>query len=119
MTIEKPQGSDAPALSYPRLKGGNPIIISCPMSEEQHALHKDLVARYERLHPIAVGEPATQEDLDTWYELLRSGKVDPREPLAIATDHRKLALDSRLLSVTATDFPGSKINASESTLPAT
>ena len=31
--------------------------------------------------------------------------------LAITTDGRKLALDARLLSATAEDFPGSKINA--------
>ena len=39
-------------------------------------------------------------------------KVDPREDnaLAITTDGRKLALDARLLSATAEDFPGSKIN---------
>ena len=42
-----------------------------------------------------------------------SEKVDPREDnaLAITTDGRKLALDARLLSATAEDFPGSKINA--------
>jgi hypothetical protein len=31
--------------------------------------------------------------------------------LAITTDGRKLALDARLLSATAADFPNSKINA--------
>ena len=42
-----------------------------------------------------------------------SQKVDPREDnaLAITTDGRKLALDARLLSATAADFPDSKINA--------
>ena len=47
------------------------------------------------------------------YERLRSQKVDPREDnaLAITTDGRKLALDARLLSGTAADFPGSKVNA--------
>src|SRR5262249_38414435 len=46
------------------------------------------------------------------YERLRSSKVDPREDnaLAITTDGRKLALDARLLSAVAADFPGSKIN---------
>src|SRR5207247_2305514 len=60
--------------------------------EEQHALQQELVARYERL---------------------RSQKVDPREDnaLAITTDGRKLALDARLLSGEAADFPGSKVNA--------
>ena len=40
-------------------------------------------------------------------------KVDPSEDnaLAITTDGRKLALDARLLSATAADLPGSKINA--------
>ena len=47
------------------------------------------------------------------YERLRSQKVDPREDnaLAITTDGRKLALDARMLSATAPDFPDSKINA--------
>src|ERR1700735_2948636 len=36
---------------------GKPIVVACPMSEEQHALQQELVARYERL---------------------RSSKVDPR-----------------------------------------
>ena len=62
------------------------------MSDEQAALQQELVARYDRL---------------------RSQKVDPREDnaLAITTDGRKLALDARLLSAAAADFPGSKINA--------
>jgi hypothetical protein len=47
------------------------------------------------------------------YERLRSQKVDPRQDnaLAITTDGRKLALDARMLSGQAPDFPGSKINA--------
>ena len=47
------------------------------------------------------------------YEAIRSGKVKPWEDnaLAITTDGRKLALDARLLSPHAEDFPGSKINA--------
>ena len=47
------------------------------------------------------------------YEAIRSGKVKPWEDnaLAITTDGRKLALDARLLSATAADFPDSKINA--------
>jgi N12 class adenine-specific DNA methylase/SAM-dependent methyltransferase len=79
-------------LPRPALEGGKPIIVACPMSEEQAALQQELVARYERL---------------------RSQKVDPREDnaLAITTDGRKLALDARMLSASATDFPGSKINA--------
>src|SRR5262249_54829535 len=61
-------------LPRPRLEGGKPIVTPCPMSEEQHTLQQELVARYERL---------------------RSEKVDPRidNALAITTDGRKLALD--------------------------
>src|SRR5712692_9972752 len=79
-------------LPRPALEGGKPFVVACPMSEEQHALQQELVERYDRL---------------------RSQKVDPREDnaLAITTDGRKLALDARLLSETAGDFPGSKVNA--------
>jgi hypothetical protein len=79
-------------LPRPRLEGGKPTVIACPMSEEQHALQEKLVERYERL---------------------RSQKVDPREDnaLAITTDGRKLAIDARMLSASAPDFPGSKVNA--------
>src|SRR5262249_9664158 len=71
---------------------GKAIVIACPMSDEQHALQQELVERYERL---------------------RSQKVDPREDnaLNITTDGRKLATDARMLSATAPDFPGSKVNA--------
>src|SRR5437868_9305869 len=79
-------------LPRPRLQGGKPIVVACPMSEEQHTLPHELVERYERL---------------------RSQKVDPRvdNALAITTDGRKLALDARLLTGDAPDFPGSKVNA--------
>jgi N12 class adenine-specific DNA methylase/predicted RNA methylase len=79
-------------LPRPELEGGKPFVVACPMSDEQAALQQELVARYDRL---------------------RSQKVDPREDnaLAITTDGRKLALDARLLSGNAADFPGSKINA--------
>ena len=79
-------------LPRPRLETGKPMVVACPMSDEQHALQDQLVARYERL---------------------RSQKVDPREDnaLAITGDGRKLALDARMLSSEAADFPGSKINA--------
>jgi hypothetical protein len=79
-------------LPRPRLETGKPAVIACPMSDEQHALQHELVERYERL---------------------RSQKVDPRvdNALNITTDGRKLATDSRMLSPTAPDFPGSKINA--------
>ena len=78
-------------LPRPRLQGGKPIVVACPMSEEQHALQQELVERYERL---------------------RSQKVDPRvdNALAITTDGRKLATDARMLSATAPDFPESKVN---------
>jgi hypothetical protein len=78
-------------LPRPKLKGGKPSIISCPMSETQRLIQDELVARYDRL---------------------RTQKVDPREDnaLAITTDGRKLALDARLIGPGADD-PGSKINA--------
>src|SRR5271170_7781544 len=78
-------------LPRPRLQGGKPIVVACPMSDEQHALQQELVKRYERL---------------------RSEKVDPREDnaLSITTDGRKLATDARMLSATAPDFAESKIN---------
>src|SRR5262249_43792089 len=71
---------------------GKPIVVACPMSEEQHALQQRLVERYEQL---------------------RSRKVDPREDnaLAITTDGRKLATEARLLSEETTDFAESKLNA--------
>ncbi len=79
-------------LPRPRLEGGKPHVVACPMSDEQAELQRELVARYDRL---------------------RSQKVDPREDnaLAITTDGRKLALDARLLSGGAEDCPRSKINA--------
>ena len=79
-------------LPRPKLETGKAIVVACPMSDEQAALQQELVARYERL---------------------RKEKVDPREDnaLAITTDGRKLALDARLLSAHAADFPESKINA--------
>jgi N12 class adenine-specific DNA methylase len=79
-------------LPRPKLKSGKPIVVACPMSDEQAKLQQELVGRYERL---------------------RKEKVDPRvdNALAITTDGRKLALDARLLSAAAEDFPGSKMNA--------
>src|SRR5438128_10782423 len=66
-------------LPRPALRGGKPLVVACPMSEEQHALQHPLVARSERR---------------------RTEKIDPREDnaLAITTDGRKLALDGRMLS---------------------
>ncbi len=79
-------------LPLPALQGGKPIVIACPMSDEQRRIQQELVGRYERL---------------------RKEKVDPRvdNALAITTDGRKLALDVRLISAGAEDFPESKINA--------
>jgi N12 class adenine-specific DNA methylase len=79
-------------LPRPRLETGQPIVVACPMSQEQRALQEGLVARYERL---------------------RSQRVDPREDnaLAITTDGRKLALDARMLSAAAADFPQGKVSA--------
>jgi hypothetical protein len=78
-------------LPRPSLEGGKPIVVACPMSEEQHELQQKLVERYERL---------------------RSQKVDPRvdNALNITTDGRKLATDARMLSASAPDFPESKVN---------
>ncbi len=86
------QTADMLDLPRPRLDGGKPAVVACVMSEEQRALQQQLVERYDRL---------------------RTQKVDPRDDnaLAITTDGRKLALDARLLSATAADFPGSKVNA--------
>ena len=79
-------------LPRPRLEGGKPIVVACPMSEEQHALQQELVARYERLR--------SQKKLNPGR--ITVGHHDRR---------RKLALDARMLSATAPDFPGSKVNA--------
>ena len=78
-------------LPRPRLEDGKPIVVACPMSQEQQGLQDELVKRYERL---------------------RSQKVDPRidNALNITTDGRKLAIDARMLSPTAPDFAGSKVN---------
>ncbi len=78
-------------LPRPRLQGGKPSVVACPMSEEQHELQDSLVKRYERL---------------------RSGGIDPRvdNALNITTDGRKLATDARMLSASAPDFPQSKVN---------
>jgi len=86
------QTADMLNLPRPRLETGKAIVVACPMSDQQRELQQKLVERYERI---------------------RSQKVDPREDnaLAITTDGRKLAVDARMLSPTAPDFEGSKINA--------
>lgn len=79
-------------LPRPKLKGGKPVVVACPMSDERHELQQELVERCEQL---------------------RSQKLDPRvvdNALAITTDGRKLAIDARMLSPTALDFPESKVN---------
>jgi len=43
------QTADMLNLPRPRLEGGKPCVVPCPMSEEQCALQEGLVARYERL----------------------------------------------------------------------
>jgi len=85
------QTADMLNLPRPKLQGGKPTVVACPMSEEQQQLQQELVERYEKL---------------------RSQKVDPRidNALNITTDGRKLATDARMLSATAPDFPESKIN---------
>jgi N12 class adenine-specific DNA methylase len=86
------QTSEMLNLPCPTLEGGKPHVIACPMTPEQQELQDGLVARYERI---------------------RSTKVDPREDnaLAITTDGRKLALDARMLSGSASQSPYSKLNA--------
>jgi len=86
------QTADMLDLPKPKLNGGKPQTIACPMSEQQKELQDELVERYERI---------------------RNSKVDPRvdNALKITTDGRKLALDGRMLSPDAEDIPGSKINA--------
>ena len=44
-------------LPRPRLETGKPIVVACPMSDEQHALQQELVERYERLRSQKV-DPA-------------------------------------------------------------
>ena len=79
-------------LPRPKLETGKAIVVACPMSDEQYKLQQELVERYDRL---------------------RTMKIDPREDnaLSITTDGRKLALDGRMLSNSAKDFAGSKVNA--------
>ncbi len=78
-------------LLRPRLAGGKPFVVACPMSPEQSKLQAELVERYDRI---------------------RHEKVDPRidNAINITTDGRKLATDARMLSARAEDFPESKVN---------
>ncbi len=86
------QTPDMLKLPVPALKTGKPITVACPMTDEQMDIQSELVARYDRL---------------------RTQKIDPRvdNALAITTDGRKLALDARMLSSDAPDYPDSKVNA--------
>lgn len=79
-------------LPRPKLEGGKPHVVACPMSDAQARVQQEMVKRYDRI---------------------RTQKVDPREDnaLAITTDGRKLALDARLVDAGARDFPESKVNA--------
>ena len=74
-------------LPRPRLQGGKPIVVACPMSEEQHALQQELVERYERL---------------------RSQKVDPRVDNALDHHHRRTQARHRRKDALGhgTGFPG-------------
>jgi hypothetical protein len=85
------QTAEMLGLPRPKLEGGNPQTVACPMSDVQCELQAKPVERYERI---------------------RNTKVDPPEDyaLAITTDGRKLALDGRMLQG-CEDFPGSKVNA--------
>ncbi len=84
------QTADMLDLPRPKLEGGKPQTVACPMSDEQCDLQAKLVERYERI---------------------RNERVDPREDnaLNITTDGRKLALDGRMLHGKE-DFPDSKVN---------
>lgn len=85
------QTADMLNLPRPRLKSGQPITVSCPMSDAQATLQSELIERYDRI---------------------RGSKVDPRvdNALAITTDGRKLALDSRMLQPGQDDALDSKVN---------
>ena len=80
-------------LPRPRLESGKPIVVACPMSEEQHALQQELVARYERLR-IAEGRSA--------------GKTTPWPSPPTAASSPSTPGCSPLQRA---DFPGSKVNA--------
>ena len=105
-----PASSTCPSCS--RCSGPSPTCrrprcSTCPGRSWKAASRSSSPARCRR------SRPRLQQELVARYDRLRSQKVDPREDnaLAITTDGRKLALDARLLSATAEDFPGSKINA--------
>jgi len=78
-------------LPVPKLDQGRPIIISAPSSPELKRFVDQLVKR---------------------TELIKSGKVDPRDDnmLKITTEGRKAALDIRLVLPHVRDNPDSKTN---------
>ena len=48
-TLADVQTAEMLDLPRPRLEGGKPCVIACPMSETQRAIQEQLVARYDRL----------------------------------------------------------------------
>ena len=80
-------------LPRPRLEGGKPIVVACPMSEEQATLQQELVARYDRLR---IAEGRSRGRTMPW----------PSPPTAASSPSTPGCCPA-----TAADFPGSKINA--------
>ncbi len=60
--ISAVQTAEMLTLPRPRRAEGKATIVACPMSDEQHALQADLVARYDRLRSqkIALSFPKTR-----------------------------------------------------------
>ena len=88
--VQTPEMLDLPR---PRLQGGKPHVVACPMSDEQAALQQALIARYERLR---IARRSTRGRTTPWRSPPTAAS-SPRRPDAVghATD----------------DFPESKINA--------
>jgi hypothetical protein len=106
-------GLTAMLLPGPRLKGGKPLDISCPMSEDQSALLAILEQRRRQLQGEI--ERHTQHlydsriDFDSYHNKMTA--LQKKVAALNLAYYAKLPLDARLLSATATDSPGSKINA--------
>ena len=66
-------------LPRPRLETGKPIVVACPMSEEQCALQQELVARYDRLR-VAEGRSAGRQRAGHHH---RRPQARPRRPDAV------------------------------------
>jgi N12 class adenine-specific DNA methylase/SAM-dependent methyltransferase len=77
-------------LPVPRVVGGKPAVVRCPMTPTQRRLQDALVER---------------------YEAIRAGHVKPwiDNALAVTTDGRKLALDARMLDADAGHDPAGKM----------